>query len=305
MGREDAAARFYLSDPERFADMFNHEAFGGEGVIDPSELREADTSDIAGGTERRRDIFKRWVPRSGGRATYAILGLEEQTNGHMAMPVRCALYDAMAYAGQARELARENRREGMDGASSAEFLSGLREGDRLRPVVTIVFYMSGSDWTWPETLHGMLDEGVDGRLMRLLPDYRLNLVVPVRMSNEELDAFSTELGLAIKYMKYSSDKDGLARMVEEDGRYRSVDAETAAFLNVVTKSGLEIEPREGRVDMCKAIDDMRAEERLEGKLEGLRSLMENTGWGLPKALDALGVRGGERDALAARLDATA
>lgn len=317
MGKEDVAARKYLSDPERFADVFNHKIFDGEGVINPKSLREADASKIVGDTEKRRDLLKEWVIKSDGGAAYAILGLEEQTNGHLAMPVRCALYDAMAYAGQVREIFHRNKNEGMDGASSAEFLSGMWERDRLHPVATVVLYMSGSDWTWPETLHGMMDADIDDRLIRLVPDYRLNLVVPVRMSDGEIDGFSTELGLAIKYMKYSEDKERLARMVKSDKRYRSLGAETAAFLNVVTGSNLKIRQEGGKVDMCKAIDDMRAEERREGQREGLRegqregrrlgtldnlrSLLAHTGWELARAFDALDVPESERASLAAEL----
>ena len=61
--------------------------------------------------------------------------------------------------------------------------------------------------------------------------------------------------------------------------------------------------------MCKAIDDMRREERQRGEQRGernallgnLRSLMENTGWGLSRAFDALNVSESERPSLAADL----
>ncbi|MEE1158124.1 MAG: hypothetical protein UHS51_01760, partial [Atopobiaceae bacterium] len=72
-----------------------------------------------------------------------------------------------------------------------------------------------------------------------------------RMPDEELDAFSTDVGLALKYIKHSSDKEELGTMVHEDGRFGSVDPETAEFLNVVTGSNLAIRTEGGRVDMCK------------------------------------------------------
>jgi hypothetical protein len=319
MGKVDVAARAYLSDPARFADLFNHEAFGGDEVIHPSELREADTTKASGNTERRRDLLKRWARLEDDKAAYAILGLENQTRGHPAMPVRCALYDAMVYGAQVREIAKKNKESGVPLPTSAERLSGMREGDRLRPVVTIVLYLSASDWTWPETLHGTIDPAADGHLMAMVPDYRMNLVVPRRMPDEELDAFSTDVGLALKYIKHSSDKEELGTMVHEDERFGSVDPETAEFLNVVTGSNLAIRTEGGRVDMCKAIDDMRRDERLEGRLEGrqegrregerkgllksLRSLTANTGWELAKAFDMLSVPESERASLADELGA--
>ncbi|MEE1158886.1 MAG: hypothetical protein UHS51_05640, partial [Atopobiaceae bacterium] len=70
--------------------------------------------------------------------------------------------------------------------------------------------------------------------MAMVPDYRMNLVVPRRVPDEELDAFSTDVGLALKYIKHSSDKEELGTMVHEDERFGSVDPEMAEFLNVVT-----------------------------------------------------------------------
>ena len=92
-----------------------------------------------------------------------------------------------------------------------------------------------------------------------------------------------------------------------------MDAETAEFLNVVTGSNLAIRTEGGRVDMCKAIDDMRRDERLEGRREGerkgllksLRSLTANTGWELAKAFDMLNVPESERASLADELGAMA
>ena len=83
----------------------------------------------------------------------------------------------------------------------------------------------------------------------------------------------------------------------------------------MTGSNLAFEEEGGKIDMCKAIDDMRAEERLEGRIEGerrgrlegrlesLRGLMASTGWGFARALDALGVPQDERDTLVAELGA--
>ncbi|MBO7675022.1 MAG: hypothetical protein J6S63_08440 [Atopobiaceae bacterium] len=269
MGKADVAAREYLSDPARFADLFNHGAFGGAGLVDPRELRAADSASTSGGSEGRRDLMREWARMEGCGATYALLGVEEQTAGHPVMPARCALYDAMAYAEQVRGIAGRNRREGMPGAASEELLSGVWETDRLRPVVTLVLYLNAGDWGWPETLHDTIGEA-DPQLMALVPDYRVNLVVPARVSDDELDAYDTELGLALKYVKHSKDGKELGRMVREDARYRSVGADTASFVNAVTGSRLRFEPDDGRVDMCKAIDDMRAESKREGMLEGMR-----------------------------------
>ena len=217
MGKADVEAKRYLSDPERFADLFNHEIYSGEAVVDPNCLRPTDTVDASVGREEKRDLVREWARKGGDGTIYALLGIEEQTNAHPAMPVRCALYDALSYEGQIRELTKKNRRDGTGGATSVEFLSGLRRDDCLRPVVTLVLYLGADDWTLPETLHGVLGNDVDEHLMALVPDYRMNLVAPARMSDAELDSFTTDLGRALKFVKHSLDGNDLDRMVHEDG----------------------------------------------------------------------------------------
>ena len=42
MGKHDAAAYEYLSQPKYFADLFNAKFFGGRQVVDGTKLMEAD-----------------------------------------------------------------------------------------------------------------------------------------------------------------------------------------------------------------------------------------------------------------------
>ena len=59
--------------------------------------------------------------------------------------------------------------------------------------------------------------------------------------------------------------------MHENDRFRSVDSETASLINTVTGSRLKFDIREEKVDMCKAIDDMRKESKEEGRSEGIES----------------------------------
>ena len=47
MGALDAEAKRYLGKKDAFADAFNYLIYGGEQVIEPDQLREMDTSQIA------------------------------------------------------------------------------------------------------------------------------------------------------------------------------------------------------------------------------------------------------------------
>ena len=59
--------------------------------------------------------------------------------------------------------------------------------------------------------------------------------------------------------------------MHENDRFRSVDSETASLINTITGSRLKFDTREEKVDMCKAIDDMRKESKEEGRTEGIES----------------------------------
>ena len=54
-------------------------------------------------------------------------------------------------------------------------------------------------------------------------------------------------------------------------------------------------------DMCNLSMGIRREGRKEGRVDDARNLMTNLGLGLEEALDALGVRGEERDEVASEL----
>ena len=59
--------------------------------------------------------------------------------------------------------------------------------------------------------------------------------------------------------------------MHENDHFRSVDSETASLINTITGSRLKFDTREEKIDMCKAIDDMRKESKEEGRTEGIES----------------------------------
>lgn len=64
-------------------------------------------------------------------------------------------------------------------------------------------------------------------------------------------------------------------MITSDKRYKMMDRITAETINAVTGSKLKFD-REGKmVDMCKAIEDMRIEERQEGAIEKTKKIVQN------------------------------
>ena len=47
MGLADTVTKVYMKDNSVFADAFNYLIYGGEAVVDPKQLQELDTTEIA------------------------------------------------------------------------------------------------------------------------------------------------------------------------------------------------------------------------------------------------------------------
>ena len=106
-------------------------ALQGQGCRRPTQLQELDTTEIAlpfgaqdedgkpqeDAVQKYRDVLKSAVIKEDGEAAYILLGIENQTDIHYAMPVRNAVYDALQYGRQVPILAKKHRRE--DASSKA------------------------------------------------------------------------------------------------------------------------------------------------------------------------------------------
>lgn len=140
MGRKDIITKEYMEDTEVFADVFNHMIYQGEKVIDPKNLKELDTASVvipygADGAEvpyqKYRDVFKILCAMKDENAVYLLLGVENQSNVHYAMPVKNMVYDSLEYAAQVQK-AETSHREALRKKNPkekkpdpAEFLSGF------------------------------------------------------------------------------------------------------------------------------------------------------------------------------------
>ena len=290
MGNIDVEGKQYLSNTVLFADAFNFLLYDGEEVIKPGDLRELDTTELSvpyGNNARvpvqkYRDILKIWNAMMDDRAIYVILGVELQDKVHYGMPVKDGLYDMLGYSKQIAEIKRSYRKD-TDQAddegeltvednvvkiklTSEEFLSGLRKEDKLMPIITAVIYLGEDPWDGPRSLFEMLDVQ-DERLYRFLNDYKLNLISPADMADEEFQKFHTDLGFAMKLIKHqSTDAD---EVIMKEGNLK-VSTDTAYFLNAAIKLGLEFEEEEGGVIMCKAIENKEKRDKVTGAIQGMR-----------------------------------
>ena len=110
--------------------------------------------------------------------------------------------------------------------------------------------------------------------MRFVSDYKLNLIAPAEIADEDFTKFHTELSLALKYVKYSNDKKRLREIVQEDTAFKSVSRKTSDMLNIVTNSELHYNEGEEYVDMCEAIEGIRQDAKAEGRAEERSEIIE-------------------------------
>ena len=150
--RADVIFKRFWRDNDRFASLFNTVVFGGRKIIKAEDLQELDTdlsNEILFGEyretlERIRDVVK----KAARGMDFLVLGIENQSKIHYAMPLRVMIYDGMGYLKECQEITRLHRKE-KDLMTPEEFLSGLRREDRLHPIITIVIYYSEKPWDGP------------------------------------------------------------------------------------------------------------------------------------------------------------
>ena len=96
MGTKDTITKDYMADNRVFADVFNHMLYKGKNVIDPDTLHPLDTTALAvpygSGTsevpvQKFRDEFKSLNVMHDDSRIYLLLGIENQSEPHFAMPV--------------------------------------------------------------------------------------------------------------------------------------------------------------------------------------------------------------------------
>jgi len=280
LGAKDTVTKEYMQDAEIFADAFNYLIFDGEQVVKAERLHEMDTTSIVipfGDdakpelVQKYRDVLKMMTAMQDENAAYVIFGVENQSELNYCMPVRNGLYDMIQYSRQVEEAARLHREAKNHGESTAEFLSGFHKTDKLIPVITLVVFWNPDEWTAPRTLYEMMNVK-DKRYLAYVPDYKINLISPAEI--EDFGKFHTELSTAMKFLKYSSDKKKLKKVLSEDKSFESVTRKTADLLNIVTGANLKIEGNsEGGVNMCKAIEEIKNDAVAEKDFENIKRML--------------------------------
>lgn len=267
MGEKDISTKQLLQNPVNFADLINLVVYDGEPKVSAQDLTEADSTHVkvSSGKNgkltslvRYRDVLKNAVVMDGEKQRFVSIGCENQSTISTDMVIRCALYDAMEYDRQC----------------------GDPNVESIKPIITIVLYWGDGKWTSPVSLHELLE--LDGsQIAQFVPDYKLNVLAVADLKDRDLSKLPSELALVLRFLAVKNDKDALAELVESDARYKALSPEGTAVIQQFAQVSIPAAAKEGgKVDMCKAIQDMKAESVAKFMLKKgypIHEIVEETG----------------------------
>ena len=271
--QKDVTLKTFWRDNEHFADLFNATVFNGKQVLKPDKLTEMDTDVSATihsksyneSITRNRDVGKKM---SDG-VEFNILGLEIQDKTHYAMPLRTMTYDALGYIKEYNDIKKHHKLNKDSFSSPEEFLSGINKSDRFHPIITLVLYYGESLWDGPTCLSDMMISMSDN-IKEYFSDYKLNLV---QILDSDKYTFYNEDVRDIFYIArsiYNKDIDAILSKYKT----RNVDNEVMKLISVLTATPQIMnlcKPNEqgGKVNMCKAMEELKAEWQNESRNEGI------------------------------------
>lgn len=276
--QKDVTLKTFWRDNEHFADLFNATVFNGKQVLKPDKLTEMDTDVSATihsksyneSITRNRDVVKKM---SDG-VEFNILGLEIQDKTHYAMPLRTMTYDALGYIKEYNDIKKHHKLNKDSFCSPEEFLSGINKSDRFHPIITIVLYYGESLWDGPTCLSDMMIS-MSNNIKEYFSDYKLNLV---QILDSDKYTFYNEDVRDIFYIArsiYNKDIDAILNKYKT----RNVDNEVMKLISVLTATPQIMnlcKPNEqgGKVNMCKAMEELKAEWQNESRNEGINKGIE-------------------------------
>ncbi len=285
MGRRDIILKPYLADNVRFADLVNVSVFQGRQVILPSQLEEQDSvRAVALKGKRDKKVLQRTsdvIKKVALGTQFVLVSLENQNDIHYAMPMRNFISEAADYQKQYDNI-RKQHEQNRD-LQGNEYLSGFSRKDKIIPVITIVLYFGEEEWDGAKDMYGLMDmqgypREIRKQLKKFVNNYHINLIDVRHMENP--DVFQTDLKQVINFIKRDADKQELqSYLAEHRKEYETLTSETFDVLEQLSNfdfQGIkkEITEKGGNYNMCKAMEEMMADAREEGRQEMCKAMEE-------------------------------
>lgn len=257
MGKKDDVTKDYMSDNERFADVFNYLIYDGKQVIKKDDLTEKDPTELTilnngndiFSKQKMRDVLKQCIVKKSGDITYVLMGIENQSDIHYAMVIKNLLYDTLNYASQADMISAVHKKN--KDLRKDEFLSHFAKTDRIYPVITLTLYWGTEKWDAPVRLSDMFPPGIPEEIIAYTNDYTINLITPDRISNYR--KFSTEIGDVLEFIARSKEVNVMEEMIKERNGKWKLNRKSVNVINIMTGAGIKSQDEEDEeIDMCVA-----------------------------------------------------
>lgn len=274
--KNDISTGEFFSDAARYADLINGLGCGGRQIVRQEDIGEADArisvwQRTAKGSRKKykeRDL----VRRTAFGINFMVIGIENQETIDYLLPLRGMLYEAGEYEKQAAQIRKQVRRE-KKALSAGEYLYGFTKESRLHPSVTFVLYYGKEEWDGARNLHRILDfTDIPEGLRELVQDYNIHVVEIRKLEATEI--FRTDVRQVFDFIRYSEDSKKLKELLEQEEGYRELEEDAYDMVALYTKSDnlaakKEYYMKEGKVNMCGALEALIEEGRSEGRSEGL------------------------------------
>lgn len=302
MGKKDLWQSDYFEDKRRFADAFNGTLFKGRQVLKPEELEEADSALVHylqnnKSVNRICDKIRKWNGK-----LFSILILENQSYIDYRMVLRAMQEEILGYEKLRKEAYRKAKSKKYK-FSKDEYLSHMKKDQKFIPIITLILYL-GTDrpWDGAKTLYDLLE--IDEELKPFVTNYRLNFYD--YHDYTDFSQFKTENRLLFELLSCSQDKKRMKQVLEDNASNYSLDKESVEGMLGMIGVNVDLDTIKDKETeeyiMCKAIDDMMKDARLEGIRDGqleeqrknLESLMKNLNLSLEQAFDALNISEADR-----------
>lgn len=276
MGVADPKGKDIIRNPVFACDLLNGSICRGTQYFEPQRLEILpESSHILYRDGTGREQYEEQVPDAlfvyHDSSGDLFITIQNQKYMSLVMPVRELLSSAILYKRQLARMRSGRRREPLK--KGAEFLSGVKEGELLSPVINIVLYYGEKPWTGALQLQQMLNFPDNfPRLRELCPDFKINLI---HCGNVDPNHFRTGFRKLFELLPHAADKKALEAYVSQhperfsnlnDNDCRLLDAFMGTdILNMISQKERR---KSGGVNMWTALKEIREDGRLEGRLEG-------------------------------------
>ena len=242
MAREaDRICKEYFDQNDRFSDLVNFTLYNGKEVTKPSDfitldpvISEVFSSDKS--YEVLIDNLKELSLKEDDRNIYAMIGLEVQGYHDKSMVLRAMRAKSLLYTYQ------------------------FRKGEKpLKPVIIIVFNLTGRRWRSPVTLKGMFEKEYLDKFGNLIDDVSYVLLDIKEDSLIPKGLLKSDLELLLNCLKYSGNDEKLEDYIEKEKGFNSLDEITFKLINKLSILDVEIKKEGGKINMWPAVKQMKEE----------------------------------------------